>query len=94
MMKRLLMILMILTVIVSTACAGNGEYEIHDVRIYKETPAWKLAKSINKENTSEIEKLILKNPELLNYQDPKYGATLLYWSVGKNYYESAKKYWN
>lgn len=91
MVKRILLISMILSVIALTGCTGNGEYQIHDVRIYKDTPAWTLAKAVNKENTSEIEKLILRTPELLNYQDPKYGATLLYWSVGKDYYESAKK---
>ncbi|MBI9015462.1 MAG: ankyrin repeat domain-containing protein [Clostridiales bacterium] len=90
-MRVRLLISIILSVILLTACASKGEYQIYDVRIYKDTPAWMLAKAVNKENTSKIESLILENPELLNYQDPRYGATLLYWSVGKDYYESAKK---
>lgn len=90
-MRRILLISMVLSVLALTACVSDGEYQVHDIRIYKDTPAWKLAKAVSKENTNEIKKIIIKEPELLNYQDPTYGATLLYWSVGKDYYESAKQ---
>lgn len=70
--------------------ADSCEHIIVDYRIYKNTPAWELACAVKKENTQKIEKIVKENPELLNYQDPKYGATLLIWSVGTERYKSAE----
>ena len=68
----------------------DGEYRIISVRIYQNTPAWELAKAVRDQNTNKIAKIAKENPELLNYQDPKYGATLLYWAVGVEKYKSAE----
>lgn len=68
----------------------DGEYRIRNIRIYKDTPAWKLALAVNSQNTKTIEKIIKGKPELLNYQEPKYGATLLLWAVGTEKYKSAE----
>lgn len=70
--------------------ADSCEHRIVNYRIYKNTPAWELACAVKKENTKKIEKIVKENPELLNYQDPKYGATLLIWSVGTERYKSAE----
>ncbi len=74
------------------ACKTNNErnYRIYDVRIYKDTPVWKLALAVKWQRKSKIEKLVKKNPHWLNYQEPKYGATLLLWAVGTEKYNSAK----
>jgi len=66
------------------------EYEIVNVKIYKDTPAWELALAVKKQKTSKIEELVKEELQLLNYQDPKYGATLLMWAVGMEKYESAE----
>jgi hypothetical protein len=70
--------------------ANKSEYKIVDVRIYKDTPAWELALAVKHQNTGTIEKIAKNKPELLNYQDPKYGATLLLWAVGTERYQSAE----
>jgi ankyrin repeat protein len=65
-------------------------YEILKVHIYKNTPAQELALAVKRQNIKRIEKIIRNKPELLNYQDPKYGATLLLWAVGTERYRSAE----
>lgn len=44
----------------------------------------KMAKKIENRKAGQ------KNPHWLNYQEPKYGATLLLWAVGTEKYNSAK----
>lgn len=68
----------------------NSKYSIKNINIYRNTPAWDLALAVEDERTSAIEKITKNNPELLNYQEPKYGATLLLWAVGMEKYESAE----
>ena len=68
----------------------DGNYRIYSIRIYQETPAWELAKAVRDQNTNKIAKIGKTQPELLNYQDPLYGATLLYWAVGVEKYKSAE----
>src|SRR5471030_3301290 len=70
--------------------ADRSKYIITNVNIYRDTPAWDLAIAVRDEDTNAIEKIVKDKPELLNYQDPKYGATLLLWSVGMEKYESAE----
>ncbi|WP_252225229.1 ankyrin repeat domain-containing protein [Clostridium sp. ZBS2] len=70
--------------------SNNGEYKIININIYRDTPAWKLALAVRDEKTKTIEKIVKDNEELLNYQDPKYGATLLLWAVGMEKYKSAE----
>ncbi|NMM64107.1 ankyrin repeat domain-containing protein [Clostridium sp. P21] len=67
---------------------GNKMY---NVGIYKDTSAWELALAVRDEKTKTIEKIVKDNPKLLNYQDPKYGVTLLLWSVGTERYKSAEE---
>lgn len=74
----------------SNTAFSKGEYRIIDIRIYKNTPAWKLALAVKSQNTKSIEKIAKKEPQLLNYQDPKYGATLLLWAVGMEKYKSVE----
>lgn len=75
---------------VNIKAAAKDEYRITDIRIYRNTPAWKLALAVKSQRTISITRIAKKNPELLNYQEPKYGATLLLWAVGMGKYRSAK----
>lgn len=69
---------------------GNKVYKITNIKIYKNTPSWDLAKAVNDQNISEIERIVKDQPKLINYQESKYGATLLMWAVGMEKYESAE----
>lgn len=48
-----------------------------DYRLFQSTPAWELAKAVQDESESRINEIVAKDPKLINYQDPKYGNTLL-----------------
>lgn len=93
--------LLVLPILILIMCIGvyfvnnktnetRGDYMITDINIYKDTEAWELALAVKGEEVKEIEKILREKPELVNYQDPKYGATLLLWSVGMEKYESAE----
>lgn len=55
----------------------KSELTYGDYRLFQNTPAWTLAKAVQDENEEEINKILLKDQNLINYQDPKYGNTLL-----------------
>ena len=48
-----------------------------DYRLFQGTPAWELAKAVQDEDKKKIDQIVSKDPELLNYQEPVYGGTLL-----------------
>lgn len=48
-----------------------------DYRLFQNTPAWALAKAVQDEDVMKINEIIAKDPKLINYQDSKYGNTLL-----------------
>ncbi|MDF2884624.1 MAG: ankyrin repeat-containing protein [Clostridiaceae bacterium] len=70
--------------------ADKGGDRINNIMIYKDTPVWELALAVRDQETEKIEKIGKSNQELLNYQEPKYGATLLLWAVGMEKYESVE----
>lgn len=55
----------------------KSELTGRDYRLFQNTPAWELAKAVEDENTKKIDKIVSKNPEIINYQESKYGNTLL-----------------
>jgi hypothetical protein len=48
-----------------------------DYRLFQNTPAWELAKAVQDEDEKKINEIVAKDQKLINYQDPKYGNTLL-----------------
>jgi hypothetical protein len=48
-----------------------------DYRLFQNTPAWELARAVRDEDFSTIAKIVAQDPSLLDYQDPKFGGTLL-----------------
>lgn len=55
----------------------KSELTGRDYRLFQNTPAWELAKAVEDENTEQIDKIVSENPEIINYQESKYGNTLL-----------------
>ena len=90
-MKKLLSFFIIFALLLTiSGCAFYTDEHITNVGIYKDTPVWELAKAVKNNNTWKIKSILDKNPELVDYQDTKYGATLLIWAVGTEHYNSAK----
>lgn len=48
-----------------------------DYRLFQGTPAWELAKAVQDEDEKMIAEIVREAPKLINYQEPKYGNTLL-----------------
>lgn len=48
-----------------------------DYRLFQNTPPWELAKAVRDEDVNTIDKIVTENPQLINYQEHKYGNTLL-----------------
>jgi len=48
-----------------------------DYRLFQNTPAWELAKAVQDENEKLINEIVVKASNLINYQEPKFGNTLL-----------------
>jgi len=72
--------------------SGDGSQEDDfsgtDYRLFKRTPIWELAKAVQEQNTNMINKLIVDKKQDLNYQEPKYGSTLLMLTILNNHFRS------
>jgi hypothetical protein len=74
----------------NSKATNQEDYEITDIRIYKNTYVWELALAVKDQKTGTIEKIVKNKRNLINYQEPKYGATLLLWAVGMEKYKSVE----
>jgi len=61
-----------------------------DYRLFKNTPAWELAKATRAGNADKMNAIIKENPDIINYQEPKYGQTLLMITVLRQQYKPFK----
>ncbi|MDR6546629.1 ankyrin repeat protein [Chryseobacterium rhizosphaerae] len=62
-----------------------------DYRLFQDTPAWELAKAVWDNDVDKIDEEVKKNPKVLNYQENKYGNTLLNLSVYNDNFKSFKE---
>jgi uncharacterized protein len=96
MKKNKFVLIFIIVIIIVSACNIDKNYNIEDIEIFKSTPAWKLAKAIKNHETESAEKLLIKNPILVDYKEPCFNLTLLYWTLynssneNNSYYNEAK----
>lgn len=67
------------------------EWNISNLRIWKNTPAWELALAVKHQNTVQIASIAKAHLDLLNYREPRFGATLLIWAVGVEKYQSVEE---
>ena len=53
-----------------------------DVRLYRATPVWKMAKAIKHNDTAKLRKLLTgKSKEIIDYCETEYGMSLLNWAI-------------
>ncbi len=60
----------------------------YDYRLFKNTPAWELAKAVWDEEENEIDRILTADSTLINYREPKYGQTLLFLTIWHNQEET------
>jgi predicted regulator of amino acid metabolism with ACT domain len=80
------LLIAIILFFISCNVENNKELTVKDIEIFKDTPAWDLAKTLEISNIKEAEKLILNNKDLLNYQESIFGTTLLMRAVSTRKY--------
>jgi len=68
----------------------NKDLTGRDYRLFQKTPAWELAKAVQDENVSKISEIIAKDNKIANYQEPKYGNTLLMLTIKNQQLEPFK----
>jgi len=83
-----LLILLVSIGLLLICSSMTANYPEEDIRIFKNTKAWGLAKAISEEDIEQIEEMLEKNSEYINTRDKLYGYTLLHWSVGMQKYDS------
>lgn len=62
-----------------------------DYRLFQDTPAWELAKAVWDDDIDKIDEEVKRNPQIINYQESKYGKTLLHLSSYNNNYKGFKE---
>lgn len=70
------------------SCGETNSLLGDDIRLFSEVPA--LATAVASEDTENIEKIVVQQPALVNYQEPLFGQTLLIWSIMNDHYKSAE----
>lgn len=65
----------------------KSELTGEDYRLFQNTPAWELAKAVQDENEKRILEIVVKEPNLINYQEPKFGSTLLMLTIKNQQYK-------
>jgi ankyrin repeat protein len=82
-----------LAFILSSCINGNNNLDKNQsmgygYRLFKNTPAWELAKSVAKGDTISIEGFLKNHKQLFDYRDPIFGQTLLLDAVYNRNYAS------
>ena len=58
--------------------------------LFKNTPSWELAKAVEREDENKIIKILRKQNVDINFQEPKYGSTVLHLAIGNDKLLSTK----
>lgn len=62
----------------------------NDYRLFQNTPSWELAKAVEDENFSKIKEEITQKKINIDYQEPKFGNTLLMLAINNSQYNVVK----
>ena len=91
-MKNIIAFLLIIFLFIN---CNNRETKIQnllgdDYRLFKNTAAWKLAKAVEDGDVSKIKEEIAQKKIKIDYQEPKFGNTLLMLAISNSQYNSVK----
>lgn len=84
------LVLILCFAIASCMVDGNKEMDIRDIRIFNNTAAWGLAQAVKNGDIHEISGIAKECPDILNYQESRYGFTVLMWGVKMEKYDGVK----
>ena len=91
-----LIFLQILLCLFSISCSKLNREKIidkkeltrEDYRLFQNTPAWELAKAVQDENEKRVNEILAENPKLIDFQENRFGSTLLILTVRNQQYKS------
>lgn len=74
-----------LVLIILTGCNFTPSRLTGDnIRLWKDTPAWSLAKAVRDGDTVRLKKILAKGKVSVDYREPTYGQSLLHWAIWCN----------
>jgi ankyrin repeat protein len=82
----------LILIFATLSSCSNGQEKMYanNIRIYENSPAWELAKAVEKEDIDRIKQLCRNDTSLVQYQETRFGQSLLEWAVYTNRYKAAK----
>ena len=86
-MRLLLIIIVIIFSVNASLAQINGLYG-NDIRLFK-GESWELAQAVKQQNVRKIKQLVSQGKVNVNFQEPRFGKTLLIWAVLTDRYKSA-----
>lgn len=78
--RLLISIIVFLSINACTQSFGPG----NELDLFRDTPNWELAKAVDKEDTSKIRKLVVDKGLDLNFQENKFGRTILHLAIARD----------
>jgi hypothetical protein len=77
---KTLILMMFITCAFSACSQNNGPGYLFD--LFKNTASWKLAKAVQRKDQKEIEQILNEKKIDLNFQEPRFGKTILHFAFG------------
>lgn len=62
-----------------------------DYRLFQDTPAWELAKAVEDNDVEKIKEEVVSNKVNINYQESRFGKSLLILAIANNQYKTAEE---
>ncbi|HTN00134.1 MAG TPA: ankyrin repeat domain-containing protein [Pedobacter sp.] len=86
-MKYLLFIMLCLS---CSSASQNEDLLSNDYKLFENTPVWSLAKAVKDEDMENIIRILHVEKPNINYQESKYGSTLLMMAIRNRQYNSCR----
>lgn len=88
-MKKLLSICLI-AVLLCSCDSSHRRLTGYNIKLWKGTPAWSLAKAVQHNDTLEVNRILGKGRVSIDFREPTYGQNLLCWAILNNKIETVR----
>jgi len=77
--------IIVLIMLLGGSCSESKKHMIgNDLRLWKGTKGWTLAKAVQKEDSVKMREILSKGEVTIDFKEPKFGQSLLHWAVKNN----------
>lgn len=90
MRRTILQLILIVIVLLKATSCSNNYLPGFDFDSFDETPAAELADAVEADDTEKIQEILKQNKSVVDYQEPKFGHSLLFLAVVNNKYNAAR----